>query len=262
MTDVALAYSPDAPIPVGNPDNDDPSLLLLFQHLKSKSLQTAKGTSEIPEKTEFDFVLHNARVFFRMGCHALGLDLLHSWSFERPFFPGPKPFSRTETPTPGASISRQNSAPSRSSTLASRARRLNRRPSFILSGSDRRASMVMDMDVEPDTTEMGDMPNGDGRNELVSSPGSRSAVDDFVLPKTSPAAQVKNPLETGPGKAATQSTIEEETEDVEETRNEAAEDAKAGTPPQSLPSKGGNLMKEFQGNSQQGAMEFDMSNFF
>lgn len=67
MTEVAQSWSSGKEIVVGNPENDDPSLLLLFQHLKSKSLQTAKGTSEIPEKLEFDFVLHNARVFFRMG---------------------------------------------------------------------------------------------------------------------------------------------------------------------------------------------------
>ena len=70
MTDVASSWSFDKTL-VGDPANDDPSLLLLFQHLKSKSLQTAKGTSEIPEKTEFDFVLHNARVFFRLGESAL-----------------------------------------------------------------------------------------------------------------------------------------------------------------------------------------------
>jgi hypothetical protein len=67
MTEVMYAWSPDKPLDVGNPENDDPSLLLLFQHLKKKSLQTAKGTSEIAEKLEFDFVMHNARVFFRMG---------------------------------------------------------------------------------------------------------------------------------------------------------------------------------------------------
>lgn len=67
MRDVAEAWSPEKQLNVGDPENDDPSLLLLFQHLKSKSLQTAKGTSEIPGKLEFDFVLHNARVFFRMG---------------------------------------------------------------------------------------------------------------------------------------------------------------------------------------------------
>lgn len=68
MADVALDWAAGSPmLPVGNSENDDPSLLLLFQHLKSKSLQTAKGTSEIKGKTEFDFVLHNARVFCRMG---------------------------------------------------------------------------------------------------------------------------------------------------------------------------------------------------
>lgn len=67
MIDVANDYSPEKPMRVGNPENDDPSLLLMFQHLKSKSLQTAKGTSEVSAKLEFDFVLHNARVFFRMG---------------------------------------------------------------------------------------------------------------------------------------------------------------------------------------------------
>lgn len=67
MSTVAHAWSPTIQMAVGLSENDDPSLLLLFQYLKSKSLQTAKGTSEIPSKLEFDFVLHNARVFFRMG---------------------------------------------------------------------------------------------------------------------------------------------------------------------------------------------------
>ena len=67
MGDVATAWSPAKRLDVGNPENDDPSLLLLFQHLKSKSLQTAKGISEISGKLEFDFVLHNVRVFFRMS---------------------------------------------------------------------------------------------------------------------------------------------------------------------------------------------------
>lgn len=70
MDEVAAAWAKStstAKMSVGNPDNDDPSLLLLFQHLKAKTLQTAKGTSEVPAKLEFDFVLHNARVFCRMG---------------------------------------------------------------------------------------------------------------------------------------------------------------------------------------------------
>ncbi|KAI0361166.1 WD repeat-containing protein [Trametes cingulata] len=69
---------------IGDPHYDDPSLALLFSQLKSKTLQTAQGTSEISGRTEFNFVLQIARVFCRMGCHVLALDLVRSWSFQRP----------------------------------------------------------------------------------------------------------------------------------------------------------------------------------
>ncbi|KAF7985328.1 hypothetical protein HWV62_6523 [Athelia sp. TMB] len=69
---------------IGEPHYDDPSLALLFSQLKSKTLQAAKGTSEISGRAEFNFVLQMSRVFCRMGCHVLALDLVRSWSFERP----------------------------------------------------------------------------------------------------------------------------------------------------------------------------------
>ncbi|RDX52017.1 hypothetical protein OH76DRAFT_1400924 [Lentinus brumalis] len=69
---------------IGDPHYDDPSLALLFSQLKSKTLQTAQGTSEISGRTEFNFVLQIARVFCRMGCHALALNLVRTWSFQRP----------------------------------------------------------------------------------------------------------------------------------------------------------------------------------
>lgn len=52
---------------IGQSLYDDPSLALLFSQLKLKTLQTAKGTSEISGRTEFNFVLQMARVFCRMG---------------------------------------------------------------------------------------------------------------------------------------------------------------------------------------------------
>ncbi|KAG7099019.1 hypothetical protein E1B28_000902 [Marasmius oreades] len=69
---------------IGEPHYDDPSLALLFSQLRSKTLQTAKGNSEISGRLEFNFVLQIARVFCRMGCHVLALDLVRSWSFEHP----------------------------------------------------------------------------------------------------------------------------------------------------------------------------------
>jgi hypothetical protein len=90
-------------VDIGEPHYDDPSLALLFSQLKLKTLQAAKGTSEISGRTEFNFVLQVARVFCRMGmshssgcavirfltmfwagCHALALDLVRTWSFARP----------------------------------------------------------------------------------------------------------------------------------------------------------------------------------
>jgi len=66
LQDVASAL--DIPITeFGNPHYDDTSLALLFSQLKSKTLQTAKGTSDISGRAEFNFVLQIARVFIRMG---------------------------------------------------------------------------------------------------------------------------------------------------------------------------------------------------
>ncbi|KAI0652289.1 WD repeat-containing protein [Trametes meyenii] len=83
LQDIASAVDVSI-IEIGDPHYDDPSLALLFSQLKSKTLQTAQGTSEISGRTEFNFVLQIARVFCRMGCHVLALDLVRAWSFQRP----------------------------------------------------------------------------------------------------------------------------------------------------------------------------------
>nr|GAT47823.1 WD repeat protein [Mycena chlorophos] len=69
---------------IGEQHYDDPSLALLFSQLRSKTLQAAKGSSEISGRIEFNFVLQIARVFCRMGCQVLALDLVRSWGFDRP----------------------------------------------------------------------------------------------------------------------------------------------------------------------------------
>ncbi|SNX84181.1 related to RAV1 - Regulator of (H+)-ATPase in vacuolar membrane [Melanopsichium pennsylvanicum] len=66
----------------GNDSYNDPALALLFQQLRSKSLQTIKGLYDIPEKRVFDFVLNANRALCRMGCHSIGLSLLRNWQFE------------------------------------------------------------------------------------------------------------------------------------------------------------------------------------
>lgn len=116
---------------IGDSNYDDPSLALLFSQMKSKTLQAVKGTSEISGETEFKFVLQTARVFCRMGksplvsclfgaptfsvgCHVLALDLVRSWSFERPTMNIPtrsrEPVAdeATDLPEPGAILTRRS----------------------------------------------------------------------------------------------------------------------------------------------------------
>ncbi|KAH7334362.1 RAVE protein 1 C terminal-domain-containing protein [Rhizoctonia solani] len=117
---------------IGNPHFDDPSLALLFAQLKSKSLQTVKGVSEISGQTEFNFVLQMTRVFCRMGCHPLALALTTSWSFDRPMLP-----------TQGAVRRNSSVSSTPSSPTLSRRAEIQPRPR----NHTRRKSLIMDMDI-------------------------------------------------------------------------------------------------------------------
>ncbi|KIY70161.1 hypothetical protein CYLTODRAFT_348194 [Cylindrobasidium torrendii FP15055 ss-10] len=111
---------------IGEPHYDDPSLALLFRQLRSKTLQAAKGTSEISGHVEFKFVLQIARVFCRMGCHVLALDLVRSWSFDAP---------------PPLPKSMEVGAPPTSPTMSRMV------PHFATGKMRRQPSMLIDMDV-------------------------------------------------------------------------------------------------------------------
>ena len=68
LADLATSLSEVTIIQIGVDEHyDDPSLALLFSQLKSKTLQTAKGTSEISGRMEFMFIHQMAHVFCRMG---------------------------------------------------------------------------------------------------------------------------------------------------------------------------------------------------
>ncbi|KAL8665513.1 MAG: hypothetical protein Q9202_002218 [Teloschistes flavicans] len=60
---------------------NDPALVVLYKELRGKSLQTLKGASRISPKEEWDFVIQNARLYDRMGCDLLALDLVCNWEF-------------------------------------------------------------------------------------------------------------------------------------------------------------------------------------
>ncbi|KAI2625470.1 RAVE protein 1 C terminal-domain-containing protein [Xylaria nigripes] len=60
---------------------DDPALIVLYSQLRPRSLQTLRGASKVTPRTEWDFVIHNAGLYDRMGCDLLGLDLVRNWEF-------------------------------------------------------------------------------------------------------------------------------------------------------------------------------------
>lgn len=63
---------------------DDPALVVLYSQLRQKTLQTLRGASKVTPRIEWEFIVHNARLYDRMGCDLLGLDLVRNWEFFRP----------------------------------------------------------------------------------------------------------------------------------------------------------------------------------
>lgn len=60
---------------------DDPALVILYKQIREKTLQTLRGASKISPAAESQFVLHTARLYDRMGCDLLALDLVKNWDF-------------------------------------------------------------------------------------------------------------------------------------------------------------------------------------
>ena len=63
---------------------DDPALVVLYKQLRERSLQTLRGATMIGMREEWYFVLHTARLYERMGCDVLALDLVKTWEFLLP----------------------------------------------------------------------------------------------------------------------------------------------------------------------------------
>ncbi|TVY58160.1 Regulator of V-ATPase in vacuolar membrane protein 1 [Lachnellula cervina] len=84
---------------------DDPALVVLYSQLRQKTLQTLRGASKVTPKVEWAFVLHNARLYDRMGCDLLALGLVRNWEF---LLPTP-PFQNLEHPDPRQMLRRRSS---------------------------------------------------------------------------------------------------------------------------------------------------------
>lgn len=70
--------------------SNDPALVVLYKQLREKTLQALKGATKVPARDEWDFVLRNARLYDRMGCDLLALNLIREWTFLQTPPPAPK----------------------------------------------------------------------------------------------------------------------------------------------------------------------------
>ncbi|KAI9842429.1 MAG: regulator of (H+)-ATPase in vacuolar membrane [Sclerophora amabilis] len=86
---------------------NDPALVVLYKQLREKTLQTLKGASKVLPRAEWDFIMHNARLYDRMGCDVLALDLVRNWEFLQQSVEKTK--TATDVPDPRAMLRRRSS---------------------------------------------------------------------------------------------------------------------------------------------------------
>ncbi|PWY97308.1 hypothetical protein BCV70DRAFT_202960 [Testicularia cyperi] len=266
LADEAVGAMLSASTTCGNDNYDDPSLALLFQQLKTRSLQTLKGLADIPEKKEHDFVLHTNRLLQRMGCDAIGLSVLRNWQFEPPIIPTstsstlyPDLLSRADAAldeeskdvftldTLGAeSGDRAPTSPTRLRRRTSQASisppgspRMARRRSSLLR---RRSSIINDLDI--------------GQLQIKDQTDVARASDS-VAPK--PADAVSQFLSNANGHST---DLSEEPAPLETKPETALPKAEPSEPSKEPVKKGISVFKSAAAsNSQQGAQEFDFSSF-
>jgi len=63
--------------------SNDPALVVLYRQLREKTISTLRGATMIEPREEWDFIVRNARLYSRMGCDLLALDLVRNWEFLR-----------------------------------------------------------------------------------------------------------------------------------------------------------------------------------
>jgi hypothetical protein len=116
---------------------DDPALVFLYKQLREKSLQTLKGALSIKPRAEWLFVMHTARLYARMGCDIIALDLVQSWDF---FMPAEqsvaslahRPFTGSLHAAPSTKLPRQPGSPLLQSYELDPRRILRRRSSLVV----------------------------------------------------------------------------------------------------------------------------------
>ncbi|KAH7083134.1 RAVE protein 1 C terminal-domain-containing protein [Paraphoma chrysanthemicola] len=159
---------------------DDPALVILYKQLREKSLQTLRGASMVGMREEWDFVLHTARLYERMGCDVLALDLVKTWEFLAPppakIAPGRPPLSPM---MPRESFHAQGPNQSATDFDFDPRKLLRRRSSLVVADLPTRDHVKSDLTCSKATLE-------EAENEESSEEGEEEGADDQSKQKHEP----------------------------------------------------------------------------
>jgi hypothetical protein len=159
---------------------DDPALVILYKQLREKSLQTLRGASMVGMREEWDFVLHTARLYERMGCDVLALDLVKTWEFLAPppakIAPGRPPLSPM---MPRESFHAQGPNQSATDFDFDPRKLLRRRSSLVIADLPTRDHVKSDLTCSKATLE-------EAENEESSEEGEEEGADDQSKQKHEP----------------------------------------------------------------------------
>lgn len=167
---------------------DDPALVVLYKYLRSKSLQTLRGATMVGMREEWDFVLHTASLYERMGCDVLALDLVKTWEFLTP----PPPSSKIAPGRPPLSpmMPRQSFQASGRNQSATDfefdpRKLLRRRSSLVVADLPVRESVRSDAAAHLDGVESGESEDSEG-GEDDNKEGEEEKTKEKEEPKKKP----------------------------------------------------------------------------
>lgn len=161
---------------------DDPALVVLYKQLREKSLQTLRGAVMVSPRAEWDFVMHTANLYERMGCDLLALDLVRTWEFLHTPPPPPRTPLSPVPPSPGLMTPLASSLAS----LDFDPRKLLRRRSSLVVADlppverDRMRNLLHDMDgVKEETGNEEKKPEKKELPTVFKEPEANSLLDAF-----------------------------------------------------------------------------------
>ncbi|KAJ9667643.1 regulator of (H+)-ATPase in vacuolar membrane [Coniosporium apollinis] len=166
---------------------DDPALVVLYRQLRERSQMTLKGAVMVAGAEEWGFVMHTARLYERMGCDLLALDLVRTWEF---LAPPPQPLAPLPTKMPSHSQRghQQTYAPSALDGYDIDPRKLlRRRSSLVVADLPTREAIKAASIAEDGETETDGEVNGASKEEM------REAVAKVEEKRKPPPTQFQEP---------------------------------------------------------------------